>query len=125
MSEASLSTSTDAWKVRRRIQVPQLGLEAECAAVQRVLEGVDGVLQVSVDVAKGRVTVDYLQTRTDYRSLQETLDAAGVHAARGRWARVRAAWFQNLDLNGRANAAAPAAPCCSRPPPGSQAPRGR
>ena len=120
----TLSVSDQAWRVRRRIQVPGLRDERDGSGLRPLLEGIDGVLSVDVDARNGRVTVDYLLTRTDYGALEDILTAAGFPPARGRWARVRAAWFQNLDLTGRANAAAPEAACCSRPPGRSSTPRG-
>ena len=111
------SDADDAVRVRRRIPVPALRERRDGSGpLLAALSGLDGVLSVSADATKGRVTVDYLLTRTDYGALEQALAAAGLPPARGRWARVRAAWFQNLDLTGRANAAAPEAACCSRPP---------
>ena len=125
MSDALASNADGAWKVRRRIRVPGLRNHAEGVAVQRCLAGIDGVLRVSVDATTGRVVVDYLLTKTDYRSLQGELDAAGFAPAPGRWARIKSTWFQNLDLTGRANAAIPKAACCNQPPGRSGTPQRR
>ena len=89
MSDALASDADAAWTVRRRIRIRRLHNDAERLAVQRCLTGIDGVLRVSVDAPKSRVVVDYLQTRTDYRSLQEELEAAGFAPAPGRWARIK------------------------------------
>ena len=125
MSHAIASNSDGAWTVRRRIRLPGLRNYAEGVAVQRCLAGIDGVLRVSVDATTGRVVVDYLLTKTDYRSLQGELEAAGFAPAPGRWARIKSAWFQNLDLTGRANAAIPKAACCNQPPGRSGTPQRR
>lgn len=125
MSNAMTSIADGAWTVRRRIRIPRLRNDADGVAVQRHLADIEGVLRVSVDAPKGRVVVDYLQTRTDHRSLEDALSTAGFVPDRGRWARVKSAWFQNLDLTGRANAAAPSAACCSRPPGRSGTPHKR
>jgi copper chaperone CopZ len=118
MSDAIASDADGAWTVRRRIRVPGLRNHAEGVAVQRCLAGIDGVLRVSVDAPTGRAVVDYVLTKTDYRSLQRELEAAGYAPTPGRWARIKSAWFQNLDLTGRANAEAPKAACCNQPPGG-------
>jgi hypothetical protein len=110
------SSSDDAWRVRRCFRVPGVHDDGDGDGLGPLLEGIDGVVSAVVDARKSRVTVDYLLTKTDYGELEDTLAAAGFPPARGRWARVRAAWFRNLDLTGRANAAAPEASCCSRPP---------
>ena len=125
MSDAIASNANGAWTVRRRIRVPGLRNHADGVAVQRCLAAIDGVLRVSVDAATGRAVVDYVLTKTDYRSLQGELDAAGFAPAPGRWARIKSAWFQNLDLTGRANAAIPKAACCNQPPGRSGTPQRR
>lgn len=122
---ATATDTDDAWRVRRRLQVPGLRGERDSALLRPLLEDIDGVLGVSVDAARGRVTVDYLLTKTDYGALEDTAAAAGFPPASGRWARVRAAWFQNLDLTGRANARTPEAACCGRPPGRAAGPRGQ
>ena len=60
--------------------------------------------------------MDYLVTKTDYQTLEGALEAAGYPPATGRWARVKSGWYQNLDLTGRDNAAAPTPACCNQPP---------
>ena len=128
MNHTTTATAPDtenAWRVTRRLQVPGLRDERDSARLRPLLEDIDGMLGVSVDAARGRVTVDYLLTRTDYGALENTLAEAGFPRASGRWARVRAAWFQNLDLTGRANARTPEGACCSRPPGRAAGPRGQ
>jgi len=117
LTTAAPGPTGDAWRVRRHIPVPGLRGDVDgTGGMQRLLEDIDGVLHASVDPARGRISVEYLVTRTDYRSLESALETAGFPSARGRWARWRAAWLQNLDLTGRANAAEPEPACCSRPP---------
>jgi copper chaperone CopZ len=125
MSDAIASSSDGAWTVRRRIRVPGLRNHAEGVAVQRCLAGIDGVPRVSVDAPTDRAVVDYVLTKTDYRSLQRELEAAGFAPAPGRWTRIKSALFQNLDLTGRAKAAIPKAACCNRPPRRSGTPHRR
>jgi hypothetical protein len=116
MSDRGKSKSRDVWEVRRRIRLPALQDPGDGAAAVRALAGIDGVLRVSVDPAKRWAAVDYLVTKTDYQSLEQALDAAGLKPATGRWARLRSGWYQNLDLTGRENAAEPPPACCNKPP---------
>jgi copper chaperone CopZ len=85
-------------------------------ALEKALAGIDGVLRVSVDPAGPWVAVDYLLTKTDYQAIEGALKAAGHPPATGRWARIKSVWYQNLDLTGRDNAAAPSPACCNQPP---------
>jgi hypothetical protein len=116
MISATKNQTDSSWEVRRRIRVPGLRDRTDKAAAKRALNDVDGVLRVSVDSEKSRVIVDYLVTETDYQSLEQALEAAGVPPVTGRWARFKSGWYQNLDLTGRENASAPAAACCNKPP---------
>lgn len=116
MTNSTSSIPNEAFRVRRRLDVSDLHDAADALRAQSLLSRIDGVLRVSADSETGRVWIDYLQTRTDYRSLQDVLIAAGFSPARGRWARIRRAWLTNLDETARANATAPQAACCSRPP---------
>jgi hypothetical protein len=124
MNHAIASNADGAWTVRRRLRVPRLRSLAEGVAVQRCLAGIDGVLRVSMDAPNGRVVVDYLLTKTNYRALEDALGTAGFLPPQGRWARMKSAWFENLDLTGRVNAATPKAACCNRPPGPSGTPHG-
>ncbi len=108
--------SRDVWEVRRKIRVPTLQEGMGTAAMDKALAGIDGVVRVSVDPVKPWVAVDYLVTKTDYQTLERALEAAGYPPATGRWARFKSGWYQNLDLTGRENAAAPAPACCNKPP---------
>ena len=114
MTNATSPIPNEAFRVRRRLDVPDLQNAADALRAKSLLLRMDGVLSASADSEAGRVWIEYLQTQTDYRSLQDALTAAGFRPARGRWARIRRAWLTNLD-EARANAAAPQAPCCSRP----------
>ena len=116
MIDKATSTATDAWEAKRRIRIPGLARSEDGAALEHTLAAVDGVLRVSADSGKGWVEVDYLQTKTDYQSLEQAVEAAGFLPAAGRWARIKSGWYQNLDLTSRANAAIPTSACCNKPP---------
>lgn len=125
MTAGKRSMTTEAFRVRRRIRVPALRRDEDATAVQSVLASIGGVLWVSTDSTTERVTLDYLQTRTDYGSLVDALHAAGFPATRGRWASIRRTWLINLDATARANAGMPQTACCSRPPGRARLPKGR
>ena len=116
MTNATSPIPNEAFRVRRRLDLPDLQDAGDALRVQSLLSRIDGILSVSDDSETGRVWIDYLQTRTDSRSLQDALTAAGFRPACARWARIRRAWLTHLYETARANAAAPQALCCSRPP---------
>jgi len=116
MIENSHVKTSEAWVVRRCIRVPALAHPADAPLLERTLAEVDGVLRVAADPTQGSVKVDYLVTETDFQALEHALEMVGFPPAAGRWARLRSGWYQNLDLNGRANAAAPSGACCNKPP---------
>jgi hypothetical protein len=116
MIDKTASKATDAWEVKRRIHLPDLSRPEDGVVLERTLAEVDGVLRVSANGNKGWVEVGYLQTKTDYQSLEKVVGAAGFPPAGGWWARVKSGWYQNLDLTSRANAAIPASACCNKPP---------
>jgi hypothetical protein len=89
---------------------------ADGVTIEHALADTEGVLRATADTGKRWVTVDYLLTETDYRSLERALEDIGFPPERGRWARIRSGWYQNLDLTGRENAAASPGGCCNRPP---------
>lgn len=116
MIDKKTSKATDAWEVKHKIRLPDLASPEDGLALERALAAVDGVLRVSADSGKGWVEVDYLQTKTDYHSLEQAAEASGFAPAAGRWARIKSGWYQNLDLTSRANAAIPTSACCNKPP---------
>lgn len=116
MNDKEPSRESGAWRVRRRIPIPALRHVTDAETVERVLTDIEGVLRATADTGKRSVTVDYLLTGTDYRSLERALEDIGFPPARGRWARIRSGWYQNLDLTGRENAAASPSACCNKPP---------
>ena len=116
MAGETKTRTRSTWEVRRRIRVPGLGDEAGRAAAEKVLTGIDGVVQVRVKAHKPVVVVDYLLTKTDFQSLEHALSATGLAPAAGGWARFKSGWYQSLDLTGRDNASAPTPACCNKPP---------
>jgi len=106
-----------AWEVKRKIRLSAAPMHsAETGDIERILREIDGVLQVSAEGTRRAILVRYLVTKTDYQSLERTLEATGFPPANSRWERFKSNWYQNLDLTGRENAGARPSPCCSKPP---------
>jgi hypothetical protein len=79
------------------------------------LASISGVRGITADIERYRVTVVYDITQSNYHEMLAALEEIGHPAANNWWARSKANYFQYLDTNGRENANAPAAPCCSNP----------
>ena len=60
MAGETKTRTRSTWEARRKIRVPGLGDEAGRAAAEKVLTGIDGVVQVRVNAQKPVVVVDYL-----------------------------------------------------------------
>jgi hypothetical protein len=116
MIDKGIENAAIAWEVKRRIRLPGLMAAAGSSALEQTLADIDGVLRVAAEPAKHWVEVTYLVTKTDYQSLERAAEMAGFPPAANRWVRLRSGWYQNLDLNGRANAKAPAPACCNKAP---------
>ena len=105
-----------AWEVRRRF-VLVAALDATVAdQLTGILAMIPGVLGTRIDQSSASIQVHYDITRTDFAALQYAIEAQGVHCSRGRWARWKAGWYQNMDLTGRENAGIRPAACCNKPP---------
>ncbi len=117
MIDKSTDQSMDtAWEVKRKMRIPALGDPGDDSDLEQALACIEGVLRVSADHTKKRVSMTYLVTKTDYQSLERAAEAAGFPPAGNRWGRLKSVWYQNLDLTGRGNANAPASACCNKPP---------
>lgn len=115
MSRDQLIRMRGAWDARHWIKVPALSHDADGLQVQSHLAEINGVGEVEYYPGKHRIRVTYDQTRIDYDSLLQQLEAHGFPAANDWWSRQKGAWFQYLDRNARENANAPEPPCCSNP----------
>lgn len=104
-----------AWEVKRHFTLPASTGEASARAIAERLSQLAGVRGTRADIGRHRLSVAYDVTQLDYRHVLETLTEAGLPAPIGWWSRLKAAWFQNMDETGRANARAPMAPCCNNP----------
>lgn len=115
MSKDQFVRTRGAWDTRHWIGVPGMVHEADAQRLCEYLEALNGVSGVSCDTGSQRIRVTYDQTRLDYDTLLQQLEAFGFPAADGWWARQKGTWFQYLDRNARENANAPEPPCCSNP----------
>ncbi len=103
------------WEVKRRISVPAMAHQLDTRTITECLTRVSGVRGAFSDLNRRRVTVVYDITQSSYHELLAALEEIGFPAADNWWARFKGNHFQYLDTNGRDNANAPAAPCCSNP----------
>jgi len=85
--------------------------------LEDVLQAIDGVHTVTPQGSRRRLRVSYDASRVGFGTLCRALSEAGQPTADGTLVRLRAAWFDYLDTNARANARAGGGACCSKPPP--------
>ncbi len=107
---------TGDWDVRRRIKVPALSQAADAAAVVGAIGELPGVHNVTTDLDKRRIIVDYDASRLSYREITQTLKTAGLSPSNGWWDRIKGGWHQYTDENARENAKNPPSACCNKPP---------
>jgi copper chaperone CopZ len=112
--ESVLATG-ESLEAKRSFTLPGMSHERDAQVVAERLGHLAGVRGVRTDVRRHRVTVVYDLTRLDCRRVLDVLADSGFPAPDTRWARLKTSWLQYLDENGRANANAPEAPCCSNP----------
>lgn len=103
------------WEVKRHISVPAMSRERDALVVGNRLAQIKGMRGVCGDARRQRLTIVYDVTQLDYDQVLDTLKETGFPSEDGPWERFKARWFQYLDTNGRENANAPEAPCCSSP----------
>lgn len=116
MKNSSSMKSDGAWDVNRRIKIPGLVHAADGMAIERVVNAVSGVRNVSINVDKHQVVVRYDASKTDYREILEPLENTGLPPLDNWWSRVRGNWYEFSDSNARDNAKAPPPACCNKPP---------
>lgn len=104
-----------AWEVRRRSKIPALAHEADAIVVERALGALSGIHKVRSDVGKHQIEVRYDITASDFGTIADALAEVGFPHPNNWWWHFKANQFQYVDTNGRDNANAPAAPCCSNP----------
>lgn len=103
------------WVVKRRFTLPTMAQESDTRVIAERLGRMPGVRGMSTDIERQRLTVAYDFIQTDCRTVLAALEEIGFPVADNRWARFKTNWYQYIDTNGRDNANAPAAPCCSNP----------
>ncbi|MEA3274079.1 MAG: heavy-metal-associated domain-containing protein [Pseudomonadota bacterium] len=104
-----------AWEVKRRFTLPGMSHERDAQVIAKHLGRLSGVSGTAADIGRHRLKVVYDTTQLVYLQVLEALEEVGFPTSDGRWARIKANWFQFLDVNGRENANAPEAPCCNNP----------
>ena len=116
MKTSSSMKSDGAWDVNRRITIPALVHAADGMAIERVVNAISGVRNVSINVDKHQVAVRYVASKTDYREILELMENTGFPPLDSWWSRVRGNWYEFSDSNARDNAKAPPPACCNKPP---------
>lgn len=115
MSSEDYMRLPGAWDVRHWIRIPALSHEADGRRIEDELGRLEGIRVVQVYVSRRKVRVMYDQSKMDYRSIKDRLEAIGFPIASNWWCNQKGYWFQYLDCNARENANAPSAPCCNKP----------
>ena len=116
MKTSSSMKSEGAWDVNRRITIPALVHAADGMAIERVVNTISGVRNVSINVDKHQVVVHYDASKSDYQGIVELLENTGFPLSDSLWSRVRGNWYQYSDTNARENAKALPPACCNKPP---------
>lgn len=84
---------------------------ATCAAATQT----PGLLSAQLAQDGRQLQVAYDVRQLTFGQVLQCLGAAGIVPAAGRWAALRATWWNYLDGNARSNLANRGAPCCSNP----------
>ncbi|WP_051301719.1 heavy-metal-associated domain-containing protein [Sedimenticola selenatireducens] len=105
-----------AWDVNRRINIPALVHAADGMAIERVVNALSGVHEVTINVEKHLVVVHYDASKSDYQEILELLENTGFPPSDNWWSRVKCNWYQFSDTNAKDNAKAPPPACCNKPP---------
>ena len=113
-SKANLSIQ-GAWDVKRHFTLPAMTHKRDAQVIAERIGRLPGVRGAETDIGRQRVTVVYDITRLDYQHVLDALVDTGFPIPDSWWSRLKANWLQGLDENGRENANAPDAPCCSNP----------
>ncbi len=116
MNEQEHNTVDSGFVVTRRLRAAVPLEETQAKQAVEVIGALEGVSAV---VATGRrrsgLRVTYDASRIGFGALRKALQEAGLTPVSGPWSRLRAAWFNYLDTNARANAGTSGGSCCSSP----------
>lgn len=105
------------WEVRRKFKIPALSDSGGAAKPDQALNQLTGVKGVAIDPDHHLVKIRYETTETDYTTISNALDAAGLPPKHGWWADRKATCLQNLDMTSPENAGVRPSPCCNKPRP--------
>ena len=114
MKTQQLENSADI--VRRRIEIPALASDADVMMVEQALDALPGLANVTTDIAKHHLEVEYDAALIDYQAILKTVESVGFPPSHGWISRLRRSVYQFLDGNARDNAKAPPPACCNKPP---------
>ena len=107
---------TGAWEVKRQFKIPALGQAADTTKLDQQLCLIPGLQRVQVEPQRQRLLVWYDVRRVTYQQILTTLMDAGYPPLDSWWSRRKQSWYRFSEANDRANAKAPLAACCNKPP---------
>ncbi len=105
-----------AWHMCRTIRLAALTHPADAMAIERALQQKPGIIRLQTDVKKKRLRIIYDVTVADLATIVDLLEGAGFPPENNWQWRLKYNWYTYLDENAKANAKAPAPPCCNKPP---------
>ena len=115
MTQATLKLQGP-WEVRRKFEIPELSDPDGAEHVERALSQLTGVRGMVIDVPHHLVRIRYETTETDYATIRNALNVAGLPPKRRWWSDQKARWLQNVDQTSRENAGLTPPACCNKPP---------
>lgn len=109
------TTQNEAFVVNRTLQVPDLATNQDADFLIGSLEGVDGVMNVTMDPGTHKLRVTYDETRITFTAIENLLTERGYPLSNSRWSRLKRAYYRFTDENVQDSAAKPSGACCSHP----------
>ena len=114
MKTQRLEHSAD--EVRRWIEIPALAGDTDVVMVEQAVNALPGVANVTADIARHRLMVQYDAAQLNYQSIIQALNSVGFPPSHDWRSRIRGSTYQFMDANARDNANAPPPACCNKPP---------
>jgi copper chaperone CopZ len=107
---------SDAWTVRRSIQIPGLKNSNDVFMIKQALGDLSGIKNIASSTDNFQITISYEASQLNYQTIKDVLKTIGMPPLNNWWTRFKASWYQYTDGNAKDNANAPPATCCNKPP---------